>query len=77
MSAPIELGDVAAWVRAADAGDGSLAARAIVDLSLDEAQQAIERLIVLVSLALDGTGGRTPEEWLAALIRDQRRPPEV
>lgn len=77
MSAPIELGDVAAWVRDFDAGDAALVALAIADLDLDEAQQAITQLITLASLALAGTGDRTPAAWLEVLVDDQRRRPEV
>ncbi len=73
----VELGDVAAWVRDFDAGDPALVVLAISDLTLDEAQQAIAQLLALTSLALAGTGGRTPAAWLATLVDDQRRPTEL
>lgn len=75
--ADVELGDVAAWVLQFDSGDPALLALAIGDLSLAEAQQAVTQLVALTSLALAGTGGREPDAWLAALIADQRRTPDL
>ena len=69
----VELGDVAAWLRDFDAGDHQLLTLTIGNLDRDEAHQAIMQLLTLASLALTGTGGREPDAWLAALVKDQRR----
>lgn len=73
----IDLGDVAAWARDFEAGDPALVVLAVNELTLDGAHQAIVQLLALTSLALAGTGGREPIAWLAAVIDDQRRRPDL
>jgi hypothetical protein len=67
------LGDVASWVREFEIDGGQALAELLPALSEDESTAAIVQLVALCSLALQGTGGREPIDWLTRLIEDLRR----
>lgn len=66
------LADAAAWVRAFELDGGEALAHLLPQLSADESTAAIVQLITLCSLALQGTGGREPADWLTRLIDELR-----
>ncbi len=67
------LADVASWVRAFEVDGGQALADVLPNLSADETAAAIVQLVTLCSVALQGTAGREPVDWLTRLIEDLRR----
>lgn len=65
--------DAAALVLAAEVDDGESMGVVIAHLDFDERAAMIDHLVTVCGLALQGTGGREPVDWLTRLIEDLRR----